>query len=474
MSSSADDREENFEEVLRKLADGDGPTRDLTSRARALLEFTESDQGAGHAIADEVEAGLLVLIALNGVSDASAAAEVSERELRGILTRCEARAAAVGWSPPHAWWRGAPPGYFTKFRTQNLDGEGNLKSEWVRQQRDGSADGGEPGEDFAVSKISQQRTGDGKLLTQWRSYSPDKMAQAEKMEQAMAALAEPLRGLAEPSTPPADRSADHLMACYVMGDPHLGMYAWGAETGFENHDLEKGERELVTAMRWLAKDVCSHARPKRAMVVNLGDFFHADNSDNETLRGKHKLDVDGRYGKVVDAGVRAFRTMIDIALEHHDEVVVENVPGNHDVHSAYWLAVALKLLYENDPRVEIVASPSIYRWHTFGNVLIGLGHGEHAKPKDLGAIMSVRHPDWRNGQDQTRVFYRGHHHTSDVVEASTVKVECFQILAPPDAYAATRWDSGRSMAGIVHHRDHGEIRRHYCGISMVRELQGAA
>lgn len=460
-----------FDSILERMADGETPARnDARDRARVLLEWVHEDEGARlHEISSPDDMRLLAAIALRGVPDAAAALGMSDRDARGILTRAEMEAAAHGWEPPGCP-PGVPAGFARKFETVLTDADGKLRQKWSRNQREATGEAEECPPDFAVAKISQQTDGQGRLLSQWRQYRPEEADRWRLMMEAAEGLYEPLRGHADPVEPP-DATRDDLLACYVMGDPHLGMYAWGEETGAESHDLERGERDLVTAMRWLVDDTCQRGAPATALLVNLGDFFHADNQDNETLRGKHKLDVDGRYGKVVTAGVRALRTMIDLALTRHERVVVENVPGNHDPHSAFWLAVGLQLCYERDPRVEVVTTPSIYRWHTFGSTLIGLGHSEHAKPRRLAEIMAARHPGWSNSEPQHRVFYRGHHHEAHVEEHMRVRVECFQTLAAPDAYAASSWDSGRSMAAIVHHRDHGEQWRHYCGISRVRHLQ---
>jgi hypothetical protein len=254
-----------------------------------------------------------------------------------------------------------------------------------------------------------------------------------------------------PKKGPAD-----LLAVYCMGDPHVGMYAWGEEAG-EDFDLEIAERIMLGAAAGLVE-----AMPpaKEALIVNLGDFFHADTLDAITLRSKNHLDVDTRWNKVLRVGVRIMRQIIETALTRHQSVRVINEIGNHDEHTSQMLTVALSMAYEKNPRVNFDESPAKFHYHRFGRCLIGVTHGDFVKPEALGGIMSAdRAQDW--GETAHRYWYTGHVHHKRLYELPGCTVESFRTLAAKDAWhAASGYRSGRDMQGIVLHRDAGEVERH--------------
>src|SRR3546814_1398716 len=98
------------------------------------------------------------------------------------------------------------------------------------------------------------------------------------------------------------------------------MRAWAAETG-ENFDLATAERLTFAAVdRISARTPSSHT----ALLLNLGDYFHADNGTNLTPRSGANLDVDGRFRQIAETGVRALIRCIARLLEKHQRVIVRN------------------------------------------------------------------------------------------------------------------------------------------------------
>jgi len=250
-----------------------------------------------------------------------------------------------------------------------------------------------------------------------------------------------------------------------MGDPHIGMYAWADEAG-EDFDLDIAERDLTAAM---ARLVQSAPKSETALILNLGDFFHADNMENRTMRSGNVLDVDTRWQKVLQVGARAFYTLVQSALKKHRDVVIRNVIGNHDDHSAVFLSLLLDAYYRDEPRVTVELSPSAVWYMRFGKVLIGATHGDKAKWKDLAKIMAVDRPDdW--GQSVYRYWHTGHVHHDRVQEDMGVVMECHRTLAAKDAWhAAQGYRSGRTMKCIVYDREYGEVERHTADIRRVRD-----
>ncbi len=256
-----------------------------------------------------------------------------------------------------------------------------------------------------------------------------------------------------------------LLTCYPIGDHHVGMYSWAAETG-NDYDIEIAEQLLVSAMRHLVEQAPAS---ERAVIAGLGDFWHVDNTKAETSRSGNHLDVHTRYPNMVRAGLKMLRTVIECALTKHKHVRVLCAVGNHDDIGAIWLSQALNLLYSANERVEVETSPSKFHYVRHGRTLIGVTHGDTGKPEKLHAVMSVdRAQDW--GETRHRYWLTGHVHTRKVIEFPGVLWETFRVLSPTDAWAtAAGYRSGRDMHCIVYHAEHGEISRNRFDVSMMQE-----
>lgn len=269
----------------------------------------------------------------------------------------------------------------------------------------------------------------------------------------------------EPVIPAPDSSGGaELLAVYPMGDPHLGMYAWEPEAG-ENFDLEIAERHLLGAVDRL---VSLAPAAEAALILNLGDFFHADNASARTTRSHASLDVDGRWSKVLAVGVRVLCRVIERALERHARVTLRNEIGNHDDHTSIALSIALEHHYHDNPRVTVDTSPAKFWYYRFGDCLLATTHGDTCKLAQLPGIMAVdRREDW--GQTEHRRWYTGHVHHESVKEFPGVVVETFRTLAPRDAWhAAQGYRSGRDMRLDIWHAKKGLINRHILGIGELR------
>jgi len=314
---------------------------------------------------------------------------------------------------------------------------------------------------YAMGKVTVQRNASGEVERTWERQSPESQAQLEVLRAAAEAMSEGVKGLA-PLTPPPEFTRDDLLCVYPMGDPHFGAMAWWQEVG-ESFDLEIAEKLTCGAIdRLVASAPASHT----SLLLNLGDMFHADNQRNVTQSG-HQLDVDGRWAKIQQVGLRAMLYCIRRLLEKHQRVIVRINRGNHDGHSAYALALMISCYFHGEPRVEVDLSPSVVWFHQFGKVLIGSTHGDTIKGPDMMGVMAADKPEeW--GATSHRYFYVGHVHHQDIKEYRGGVVEYFRTLAARDAWHHGQgYRAGRDMRLIVHHREHGEIERHRCDVGML-------
>jgi hypothetical protein len=253
-----------------------------------------------------------------------------------------------------------------------------------------------------------------------------------------------------------------LLCVYPQGDPHIGLLAWAEESG-EPFDLKIAEELMCGAIDRL---VASAPAAETALLLNLGDQWHADNQKNVTQSG-HQLDVDGRWAKIQQVGLRAMIYCIRRLLEKHERVELRINRGNHDGHASYALSLMLSCYFHAEPRVHVDLSPALAWYYQFGKVLIGSTHGDTMKGKDLMGIMADDCPKaW--GETKHRFWMVGHVHHSDVKDYRGGTVEYFRTLAARDAWHAGQgYKAGRDMRLIVMHKDHGEIERHRCDVGMI-------
>lgn len=336
----------------------------------------------------------------------------------------KAKSALQGYSPEHDMTRPVPPGYLVK-------------------------------------GVSTYYNKDGKPSGQWVKSSLDNAQLEQVVRDFVTNLAEDIKGLAPLSPPPKLKPTDTLTVI-PMGDPHFGLYAWAQDAGAD-FDLAIAEQLTCGAIDRL---IASSPNTHTALLLNLGDMFHADNQKNITNSG-HQLDVDGRWAKVQQIGLRAMIYCLQRLLEKHQKVVFRINKGNHDGHSSYALALMISCYFHNEKRMEVDLSPAISWYYPFGKVLIGSTHGDTIKGRDMMSIMASDIPEeW--GRSKYRYWYVGHVHHRDLKEYAGGQVEYFRTLAARDAWHQGQgYRAGRDMCSIILHKEYGEIERHTCDIGMI-------
>ena len=311
-----------------------------------------------------------------------------------------------------------------------------------------------------ITKTSTLFDQEGRVQQQWVQEKPALIAQ----ELAWRALADELSKAlpkAKPVSKPKRAGEKGLLACYPVGDHHLGMLAWKDETG-DSYDLEIGESRLNKATDYL---LSATIPCEQALLVFLGDFMHYDSFVAQTPTSGHPLDADSRFPKMVRVAIRCMRYMIEQTLRRHSKVHVIIEIGNHDLSSSIFLMECLRNVYENEPRVTIDTSPKHFHYFKWGKVLIGTHHGHGAKLEQLPLIMATDKPaEW--GATKHRYIWTGHvHHSNKLAQVNKdhvgVEVESFRILAPADAWASNRgYRSISDMKCVLMDTEHGEIARH--------------
>jgi hypothetical protein len=267
--------------------------------------------------------------------------------------------------------------------------------------------------------------------------------------------------------PKAKKFADDLLPTIVIGDAHFGMRADARETKARDYDTKIASNDMLAAIEYL---VDAAPASDQALLVNVGDFIHANGSSGTTFGGT-KLDVDTRIEVVLEIAAQTFLYAIDKLLAKHKSCVVVMARGNHDSDTAIALALILKFYYSKEPRVTILDPHGFFHTVQFGKNLLAVHHGDKVKAAKLGAILPKMLPEqWSS--TVYRKWLVGHIHHQNAIETDNgVFVEAFGTLAPPDSWhAGAGYGASSVMNQVVFHRDGGEVLRHVYQIRDSRKV----
>ena len=313
---------------------------------------------------------------------------------------------------------------------------------------------------FSIERISKHMDKDGNM-SGWVIANRDKENQFQAMQDAWSEYCETLPKV--PLTESPIDTLENLLCDYTIGDNHTGLYAWAKEAG-DDWDLDKSVDILHKAMNHL---VYHAPAAEMAYILDVGDFFHADNSSNETSHSGNKLDVDGRYSKVLNAGIECICSLIILVLQKHTTVLYRSVIGNHNEHSAVMMNLAIKMRFHNEPRLVVLDSPSHHHYYQFGKNLLADTHGHTTKADNLPLLMAVDRPEmWATTTN--RIWRTGHIHHLSQKEYSGCTVVSYRTLAPKDAWhAASGYRSNREMQMTVYHKERGRVGSSFVNPSML-------
>jgi len=366
-----------------------------------------------------------------GKSQAATALGLSRSRVREAVERVQRKAVRRGISPVHGMTHAVPEPMRLKRVSTMRDGEGNIRAQWV------------------IGVLDE-----------------DKL---QLIRDTVEELSEPLIGLSLKHIPrTTHKNADpDLFNAHPVGDAHVGMFAWGKETGGDNFDLKIAERDIAL----VSQNLVSRApNAETGWLLNVGDFFHADNEAAETPRGKNRLDVDGRWKKVLHVGKHIMISYITLMVSKYPKVIVTNVPGNHDPHMAFILSSILDAYFRGDDRVHVDMSPASMFFYRHGSVLLGTMHGHQVK-RNPNTLLGVMHEQRLADISECcwKYWHVGHIHHK-VVEVTGCIVESHNTLAAKDSYHAQNGYFAQRFAEVItYHKDAGEIGRQRCTLAMVRD-----
>lgn len=350
----------------------------------------------------------------------------------GVWTRTievrRAKLARKGWSPEHDMVKTVPDGFHLKGTSTLYDEDGKPKLQWVK------------------TSIDHER-------------------QAEMMKEAVKALAldiKPAKALPAPTHTQAS-----LLNCYVITDYHLGMNAWGEETGAD-WDMKIAEDTLVS---WFGAAIAQSPEAHTGIFAQLGDFLHWDGIQAVTPTSGHILDADTRFQKLVRVAIGVIRRITSMLLQKHQRVILLMAEGNHDLASSMWLRELFAALYESEPRINVITRPDPYYCYVHGDCSIFFHHGHKKRMDSLETVLIAKFRE-EFGRTKHSVCHTGHLHHNLTRETNTMTLEQHRTLAASDSHASRGgWMSGRDAKVITYHAQFCEVGRVTISYDM---LKGAA
>lgn len=339
---------------------------------------------------------------------------ISERGLRKTKAALLGRAGKHGYSPDHDWTHPVPDGH-------------------------------------KIKGVSTYYNEDGKPTAQWVKSQTDAEAQERMMREAISSMMEEIKPLKKTKAPTIKEN--DLLNCYVLTDYHIGMLAWGEETGAD-WDIDIAEKTLVS---WFSHAIEKSPKASHAVFAQLGDMMHFDSYTPVTVASGHILDADSRLQKIIRCVIRVIRQIMSMLLEKYKHVHVKWCDANHDPTSAAWMREFLTALYSNEPRVSIDNSADTYYCYEWGKTALFFHHGHKRKVANVDTVFAAKFRDVF-GRTEHNYAHMGHYHSIDKKETNLMVVEQHRTLAAPDAYSSKGgWISGREANVITYHKEYGQV-----------------
>ena len=221
------------------------------------------------------------------------------------------------------------------------------------------------------------------------------------------AIEQMMEGWQPPPLPaPVPATGDHLVEVSLY-DAHFGKLCWDECTAQKVYTLDEATNDFLLGISTLLTRLSPY--PLEKFLFPIGnDFYQIDNWLGTTTKGT-PVAHDERITKIFRCGFDAIESSIRIMLKFAPVDLVW-VPGNHDLNTSWHLFHALYQRFRGCAGVSFDMDDTRKRKYVdYGNSVIGLQHGDKAKPERMVTVAPTEFPDW--SKKRFREIHCGHTHT---------------------------------------------------------------
>ena len=256
------------------------------------------------------------------------------------------------------------------------------------------------------------------------------LAAGEKMSEFAKAL---LKDLSELKTLPKTIQRESITDGHLLvvdpADIHIGKLALAFETGEEYNNqiavqrVHEGVDGLIQKSRGF--------NIEKILFVGGNDILHIDTPRKTTTSGTFQ-DCDGAWYSNFLIAKQLYVDIITKLLQVADVHFIFN-PSNHDWMSGFFLADVIKTYFKDVKNITFDTDMNHRKYFRYGKNLIGTTHGDGAKEKDLGSLMSVEAKQHWAEVDH-RYYYTHHIHHKESKDYINVTVETLRSPSGTDGW----------------------------------------
>lgn len=241
-----------------------------------------------------------------------------------------------------------------------------------------------------------------------------------------------------------------------LADIHIGSLSWHEETGYDNdYKITFGGLDEIISQ---ARHIIETQPIEKLYLCFLGDFLHIDTEAMTTTKGT-KVDFDSRPKKMLMKGYEMIMRIIDTLAIVETEVIW--IEGNHSRNLEFAVFYGIPFAYKTNKHIKFDVSPKLRKAFTYGDVLVGLHHGEMNKNHKFNWLQVEFREEW--GKAKFTETHSGHiHHESTtskggIVERSNPTPKIIDKYEYEEGYVGTE----RAVMAYLWHKNKGLLQINY-------------
>lgn len=164
---------------------------------------------------------------------------------------------------------------------------------------------------------------------------------------------------------PINNNPDKEDSLYLisLSDLHIG-----------NYQKENYIKDIESSCIKLIKDA-DLVGAKEIILLNTGDMLHTDTSKSQTWNNT-QLDSQDSFEDAFTKGLDLITVLIDYARQFDSKLTFVNVRGNHSFDTEYCMGEALKRIYKNDKKINIINQKDTRIYYKWKNNGFCFSHGD--------------------------------------------------------------------------------------------------